>query len=184
MIVLSTIVVGQNIVSKKQLDGPKFYRSFGDFLLEKGYNEQALKSYEKGLELNPDDKFLLNNIGFYYKDINPLLAEEYLKKALEIDSDYENARSNLALLYNKMADYENSITQFSILVNSFPNKINYQYDLSINLANKYYYVSKEYNDLVMALEGFKKVYLINPNFEHVMDNIRVLNEIKNLLESN
>lgn len=181
LILLSAFAIAQIAVKEDAvLKDPKFYLTLGDFFLKKGRVDVALQMYEKALELSPQNTATLNNLGFYYKDLNPLLAEDYFKKALEIDPEYELARNNLALLYNKLENYKESVFHLKILVTQNPKNINYNYDYAINLANVFYYKSNDYNDLQESLKYFKIVYNINSNFENAFENIKVLTEIENM----
>jgi len=184
LVILATFVVAQSVFVESDNTDPNFYRSLGNFLLKNGYEEQALKAYKRGLSYKPDDILLLNNIGYYYKDKNPLLAEDYFLQALEIDPEYENARNNLALLYNSLFLYDKAAAELYILVEDYPDNIKYNYDLAINLANKFYHITGEYHDLNEALKYFKIVYEMDRNFEHTMENIKVLNEIENMIINN
>lgn len=182
IVILTSFVFAQNILikSNKGFKDINLYISLGDFLLKNNYEEHALTAYNKALEIDPNNKILLNNLGYYFKDKNPLLAEDYFKKALEIDPEYETARNNLALLYNKLGQYDKSAEHLIFLVKQKPDKINYNYDLAINLANKYYYQTKDYNDLTEAIKYFKIVYNMDSNFQHTLENIKVLEEIRRM----
>ncbi len=184
VLLMSSIVIAQSIIikSNKNINDSNLYLSLGDFLLKQGYEEAALAAYNKAIEVDPTNKEVLNNLGYYYKDKNPLLAEDYFKKALESDSAYETARSNLALLYNKLGDYSKSVEELKILVKAYPYNIHYNYDLAINLANKYYHETRIHGDLIEAIAYFKIVYEMDPNFEHSLDNIKVLEEIRRMYE--
>lgn len=160
---------------------PMLYLSLGDFLLKNGYEDAALSAYNKALAIDPENKAVLNNLGFYYRDINPLLAEDYFIKALEADPEYEKAQNNLALLYNKLGDYSKASEQLKALVKMQPDNANYNYDLAVNLANKFYYQGRHYDDLVESIDYFKKVYLMDANFEHSLGNIKVLEEIRRVI---
>ncbi|MBT3408502.1 hypothetical protein HN789_02540 [archaeon] len=181
IILISSLVIGQVVIKEDALlKDPKFYLSLGDFFMKKGYASNALSMYEKALELSPENTATLNNLGFYYKEINPLLAEDYFNKALEIDPEYELARNNLALLFNSLENYEQAAYHLKFLVDDYPDNINYNYDYAINVANVFYYKSNSYEDLQIALKHFKIVYEMDPNFNHVLDNIKVLNEMESL----
>jgi len=174
--IISSFIVRGIVVSTNHDDEENILLSLGNFLLNKGYDEKALAIYEKILEDNPDNIAALNNLGYYYKEKNPLLAEDYFNQALEVTPDYEKARNNLALLYNSLKEYGKSAEQFEILVTKYDN-INYKYDLAINLAQKFRYETENMHDLEEALGYFKQVYEIDPDYKHTMDNIKVLNEI-------
>jgi tetratricopeptide (TPR) repeat protein len=171
------IVLAVGVFAQIVPDG-EFFRSLGDFMIKNGQSAAALSAYEKGLEVEPGNKYLLNNLGYYNKDQNPLLAEDHFLAALQIDPDYVNARNNLALLYNKNKEYSKSIEQLEILLSLEPENINFNYDIAINYANRFYYQTKTYEDLDMAISYFKKVYDMDPEFEHTLQNLNVLNEIR------
>jgi tetratricopeptide (TPR) repeat protein len=150
MLILPGIVIGQTILIQKGITDARAMLSLGDYLLKNGYEEGALAAYEKGLSLDPQEKGILNNLGFYYREKNPLLAEDYFKKAIDVDEDYDTARQNLAVLYSKNQEYSKAIKEFSVLVLKHPENKTYTYDLAINYANRYYHVSKEYSDLTSS----------------------------------
>lgn len=178
---LSSIVLGATLIIQSNTDDPNIFISLGNFFLNNNNEAAALAVYEKGLELSPDNSGLLNNLGYYYKDKNPLLAEDYFLKALSLDQEYDTARNNLALLYHGIEQYDNAVTHLKILVERNPDNIQYNYDLAVNLGLKYRFGGNDYNDLISALNYFAIVYNMDKNFEHTMDNIKVLNEIKNML---
>ncbi|MEM3374598.1 MAG: tetratricopeptide repeat protein [Candidatus Woesearchaeota archaeon] len=183
-IMLTSYVFAQTILIKSniKIKDANFYLTLGNFLMKNKYEEHALTAYKKALEVEPNNKNVLNNLGYYFKEKNPLLAEDYFKKALEIDPDYEKARNNLALLYNKNAQYDKAVEQLKYLVEKYPENIHYNYDLAINLANKYYYQSKDYNELSESIKYFKIVYDKDKNFQHVLENIKVLEEIRRMYD--
>lgn len=182
-IVLAGIAFGQTFLKKADVKDPILFLSLGDFLMKQGYSDQALSAYDKALEIDPMNKAAMNNIGYCYKDINPLLAEDYFRKALEIDPAYETAISNLALLYNKIEAYDKAIPYLKVLVEKYPDNLRYNYDLAINLAQRYYHSSRDYDELTQAIRYFKIVYDIDPDFEHSLENIKVLEEIKRTIEN-
>lgn len=181
LILISSIVIAKVAITEDAvLKDPKMYLSLGDYLLKKGYADHALAMYEKALALSPEDKSVLNNMGFYYKDNNPLLAEDYFKKALEVDPEYELARNNLALLYNKLGNYEQAAKHLKVLADAKPKNLNFNYDYAINVANVFYKTNSR-EDLEESLKYFTRVYELDPEFEHVMDNIKVLNEMEQFI---
>jgi tetratricopeptide (TPR) repeat protein len=186
LLLLSGLALADSLVirstSRHVLNDPNLYLSLGDFLLKNGYEESALKAYEKALELEPENKAVLNNLGYYYREKNPLLAQDYFYKALETDKEYQTARYNLALLYNSLSQYDRAVEQLEVLILINPDNINYNYDLAINLANKYYYQGRLHGDLIRSIEFFKKVHNMDPGFMHTIQNIKVLEEIRRTVE--
>jgi len=182
IILLSTIVFAGSVITDSTVLDSDFYRNFGNFLLENGREKEAVSVYLKGLEVNPNDEKLLNNLGFYYKDQNPLLAIDYFSKAIELNPNYESARNNLAILYNYLEDYASAADQLNYLIKLNPDNIKYNYDYALNMAQTYYHQTNNYYDLKTAEQYFNLVYKKDPNFEHVLDNIKVVSEVIRLLE--
>lgn len=184
VLLISGVAIAHAIVAEKAVvTDPELYISLGDFLMKNGKEEYAVSVYEKALKLDPENTHALNNLGFYYKDKNPLLAEDYFKKAIELDPDYENARNNLALLYNINGNYEGAIEQLKKLVELNPQNIHYNYDLAINLAHSFRYKTSSYEELTESINYFKKVYGMQADFMYVFDNLKVLTEIKRTLDN-
>ena len=186
VLLMSGLVLAQGIIIKTSLqtglNDPYLYLSLGDYLMSNGYPDAAVTAYNKALAIDPENTAVLNNLGYYYKDKDPSLAEDYFKKALEIDSSYDTVRNNLALLYNKLGKYENAVQHLLILATDHPDVPQYNYDLGINLANKFYYNTRDDNDLLEAIKYFNVVNNLDPNFEHTSENLKVLNEIKQIIE--
>ena len=175
-------VAAANVFIPKS-DDPYMYVSLGDFLIENGYEKQGIAAYEKALSLDQNNLAALNNLGYYYKDTNPEIAEKYFLKTIDIKPDYEKGRSNLARLYNNLEEYSKAADHLEILVLNNKQNIKYSYDLAINLANKFRYMSGNTDDLKKALSYFRKVYQLDPGFEHVLENIGVLESILELNEN-
>ena len=181
VLLFSSIVVATTLIIRSNTDDPNIFISLGNFFLNNDNEAAALAVYEKGLELDPENTGLLNNLGYYYKDKNPLLAEDYFLESLYLEPEYDTARNNLALLYHGIEQYGKAVDHLKILVERNPDNIQYNYDLAVNLGLKYRFGGNDYNDLNEALNYFAIVYNMDPNFEHALDNIKVLNEIKSLL---
>ncbi|MBN2421792.1 hypothetical protein JXB41_01080 [Candidatus Woesearchaeota archaeon] len=183
-VLLSSFVLAYGLLLKSNSpadpNDPNLYISLGDFLVKNGFKAQALAVYDKGLEIDSANGKLLNNKGIAYLDIDEAKSEGFFLLALKQDPDYEIARKNLALIYNKQAKYKEAVEQFQVLADQFPENADYNYDLAINLGNLYYYESRSLEDLDKALSYFKKVNEISPGFLKTNENIAVLEEIRGL----
>ncbi len=162
-------------------DDPKFLLSFADFLVKKDMKAQALAVYDKAIELDPENAVLLNNKAYALLGKDDAKAELLFKEALKLDPSYEVAKKNLALLYNKLDRFSESSALFRELAESYPDNVQYSYDLAINLAQKFYNDSRDIADLDESLSYFRRVKEMNPGFEKADENIRVLEKIKALL---
>ncbi len=86
----------ESIAMYPRSTGEKRFVSLGEgyYLLNK--KEEALQSFKKALELNPDNYEAWNNIGVLMWSVNKLEdAYKYFKKALDIKPDYKEARTNI-----------------------------------------------------------------------------------------
>ncbi|MBI4685938.1 MAG: tetratricopeptide repeat protein [Nitrospirae bacterium] len=82
------------------------------------YNENnvqpAFIEYQKAYELNPEDKQVLNAIGFIYLfnfDDYPK-AVDFFQKAIAIDNDFSDAQNNLGVAYERMRRFDDAIRSY------------------------------------------------------------------------
>ena len=99
-------------------------------------------------------------------------AKELLTKALEVKSDYVDARFELGRLYYNQEQYDEAIEQFEIAVQLFPDHSNSIYSLGLAYQKK--------GDNAKALEMFKKVLELNPGNTEIQERI---NEVSGSSES-
>ena len=73
-------------------------------LYEKDFVEEALVSYHKSIELNPENAFAQNNLGIVYMDglLDAEEALEYFEEAINIDHTYTLAYFNAGRASQKM----------------------------------------------------------------------------------
>ncbi|MFH1916522.1 MAG: tetratricopeptide repeat protein [Nanoarchaeota archaeon] len=167
------------LYSKEKIDTASgdLYLSLGNTFYKQGNTEEAVKWYLKGLEYEPDNEFVLNNVGFYYIEKgNYAQAEAYLQRAVAKDQYYETARNNLAVLYNKEKRYDEAIQQLLVLTKIDPNNPSYQYDLGINLADLFR--EENIGNLDDAIIRFQTAIELSPGYAHAEENIKALNEVK------
>ncbi|NTV23653.1 MAG: tetratricopeptide repeat protein [Nanoarchaeota archaeon] len=181
LLILSGVVLGKTLLVPAGANS-NMYVSMGDFLLKQGYTDAAEKAYLRAIVLDSDNMFAYNNLGAFYREKNPILSEENYLKALKIDPEYAVARNNLALLYNSLGRYSEAAANLQMLADSQPENKQYVYDLAINLAKKFYYEGRSIADLNLALSAFKKAYSLDPSFGHSLENIKVLEEIRRMVE--
>ena len=136
------------------------YNLLGLILAEQKKDDQAMKCYEKGIDIDPNYGMIYNNIGllFYKKKTanNIKKAENFYKKAISLDKKIPEPQNNLGNLYNYVDKVEEAIVCYrkAIDINS---KFSYAHH---NLGSVYVSVGK-FNE---AKKHFKQSIKFNPDF--------------------
>ena len=90
------------------------YNLLGLILAEQKKDDQAMKCYEKGIDIDPNYGMIYNNIGLlFYKQKttdNIKKAENFYKKAISLDKRIPEPHNNLGNLY----DYLDKIAALTI----------------------------------------------------------------------
>lgn len=86
----------------------ELYSSLGDAYHEVDNNEESDKSYDKALELNPEQEYVLNNYSYYLSLRGDKLdkAEKMAKKAISIDPANSSFLDTYAWVLYKAGKYE------------------------------------------------------------------------------
>ncbi len=93
----------------------------------------AVKYYQKAVELNPEDYEALNELGWAeFKSGNQEGGLAHIKSALDKKNDYLPAMLNLAALYSGINDYVNAYGAWSLVTLQVPDNAVYR----VNLANE------------------------------------------------
>jgi len=102
-----------------------------------------------------NDPAFYNALGYKLaQDGNAVDAQAAFARAVELDQDYENARSNLATIAFNNGDYASAIEQLRWLVENNPANGNYHFDLAQNLASDARYKTADPGELKEAASEF------------------------------
>ncbi|MGC2062920.1 MAG: tetratricopeptide repeat protein [Thermodesulfovibrionales bacterium] len=121
--------------------------------------QQAFVEFHKALELNPNDKEVLNALGIVYLmhlDDTPK-AIEYFEKAVKVAPDYSEAYNNLGYSYEKSGSFETAITYYKKAISN---------PLYTTAEKAYFNIGNAYLRLgryEAALAAFKDVLKREPN---------------------
>lgn len=86
--------------------------------LQQGNYPQALQELLLAVELDPKNPIIHNNLALaYYVRDKFTEAETHLKKALDLDSRYADARNNLGRVYISMKLYDQAIVELKVVTN-------------------------------------------------------------------
>jgi len=75
----------------------QYHQILGAALGALGKQFEAMESYRVSIDLDPNNKYSLNNLGCIYMDSNRDLALNFFKRALAADPTWELAKGNVAL---------------------------------------------------------------------------------------
>lgn len=110
------------------------------YLQSHGYPEEALMHYDTLLQQQPQNYYVLYNIGYvnleYLNDNEKAL--EYFDKVLEINPDYTDAYYNKGLTLERMGQYRQAEEIYKDILKSHPD-----YELAINALN---YIQNQIKD--------------------------------------
>jgi len=85
-------------------------------LVQRGLLDEAIQTFERGLNREPTHLVLLNAIGATYSlKGNKEEAQRHFLRALELDPQFEPARKNLAIAYFDSGQYDLAIPEFEHL---------------------------------------------------------------------
>jgi tetratricopeptide (TPR) repeat protein len=121
--------------------------------------QQAYVEFHKALELNPNDKEVLNALGIVHlmhlDDIPK--AIEYFERAVKAAPDYSEAYNNLGYSYEKSGGYETALTYYKKAIsNPLYTTAEKAY---FNMGNAYFRLGR----YEAALSAFKDVLKREPN---------------------
>jgi len=140
--------------------------------LAEGASEWGIRVLERAIELEPKNPILISELAkFYVSNENLGKAKELLLKALEVKSDYVDARFELGRLYYNQQQYDEAIEQFEIAVQFFPDHSNSIYSLGLAYQKE--------GDKTKALKMFKRALELNPGNKEIQDRI---NEVSGVSE--
>ena len=94
--------------TERYLRGDKFFDAvrLGAFFQTIGYNDLAINSFDRALEMNKGAKQVWLVAGRLYESKNlPQKSIEYLKKAIALDGQYVNAYLSLGKVYYQQANF-------------------------------------------------------------------------------
>ncbi len=169
----------------------KTLRTLGDLKGRQSKFNQALSYYNQALNFNSKEPYVWNNYGYYTEQSGNLkdAAERYLK-ALELDSDFNEARNNIRRVYSRLNN-EIDPPRLNRLFNRAQEKIkkeNWEQALGyvekildfnpLDLNALLYAGNIQYqlNNSEKALNYYQKILLINPGHQTALENIKAIKD--------
>lgn len=130
----------------------------------RGNIKKAKFNFNKALELNENNYYVMNNYGFmlYRLDKDKDLAKELLEKAVDNLPNFTIARLNLGcLLSNKFNDYTGAKKQYEKIISYNPTE-----ERAYNNLTNYYKLDCENNEANQKIicDLYEKAISINPDY--------------------
>jgi len=124
---------------------------------------EAIKMYEKAIELDPNNADAYNDLGIIYSDIGQYdKAIDYYSKVLEKNPQHKYAIHNIGLAYEKKGDIQKALEYFK----SSDSKTDLAYAYNA-LGNIYLEQQKDYDK---ALEYYKQALVADPDYKYAIRN--------------
>ena len=152
-----------DVIEKYPMRVAKSYNNRGLYLKDNGEPERALKDYNIGIQLEPDNHLTYNSRGNVYAVLakrNKEKREEYLRlsvedlsKAIEIRSDHYQSYNSRGLSYMDQKEYEKALADYNKALEIKPD----HWKVYINRAG--YYLSKgDFEQALKDYDTYLKVY--------------------------
>jgi len=120
-----------------------------------GATEWGIKSFERAIELEPTNPALYTELGKLLLADKPEEAKKKFEKALELKSNYSDAKIQLALIFEKEGNFQETISKLQETILQDP----FNVEAVFQLGRVYY----NNNKIDEAISQFQKVILIFPN---------------------
>lgn len=113
--------------------------------------QPAFVELQKSLELNPNDKEVMNAIGIIYllKLEDYPKAIEHFQKALKIDKNFSEALNNLGIAYERTGRYNEAVESYKAALS---NPLYRSAERAFSNLGRAYYRAKRFDD---AIEAYK-----------------------------
>lgn len=145
--------------------------------LSQGAFDWSVKSYEKALELEPTNPFILVELGRSYltqarisqgaeRDSHLQRAQEYFRKAMDMKPDYARAYYQMALVYEAQGKRQEAISTLENIKAMAPFLVDYNPLNDVGLAFQLGVLYRLNGDDDKAQAEFERAVSINPNYSN------------------
>ena len=174
------------IQSKKLIEkNPKIaflYNLLGLILTGQSKNDEAIKYYEIGIKIQPNNAMIYNNLATSYKTKRDYInSEKYYKKSIELDNKLPDAQNNLGNLYIDLNKHSEAITCFkkAIEINSNFNISYYNLGILFKSIGKFNESTKYLNQ---AIKLYPKFYNAHRAYSQINKYKKKDNHLKKMKE--
>lgn len=143
----------------RNLKAEAFYK-LGVAFLNENKIEPAFVEFHKALDLNPDNKEVLNAIGYIYliHFDEPQKSLDYFTRAVKNDPEFSDAHNNIGYAYERMGKFEQAVAAYKkALSNPIYISASKAY---VNLGNSFYRM----HNYTEAMASYKESIKRDPDF--------------------
>jgi tetratricopeptide (TPR) repeat protein len=149
---VAALKVYTEVINKDSTYSPAYF-NMGNCYLELKEYSQAEGSYNKALQLSPDDPEIFKNLGYLnLKEENYDNALKYFKKALDLDPKSDTAYKGMGDAYSKSGLYDEAINAYKKCLDINPTDYGTMSELG-----KIYYNNKDYQNAAITLDKASKL---------------------------
>ena len=128
--------------------------------------EDAIESYQKAIELNPEDAGAYYNMGISYDNIEAYeKAIEAYQKAIELNPEDAGVYYNMGISYDNIEAYEKAIEAYQKAIELNPEDARAYNNMGVSYENLERYVE--------AIEAYQKAIELNPEDASAYNNMGV-----------
>lgn len=153
---LSGCVSMDTVDSSKEAD---YYYKMGTSYFNEGKMQTAFVQFQKALQHDPSNKYVLNSLGLVYMNLEEnAKAIEFFNQATSIDPSFSDAYNNLGVAHLRAKQHKEAISAFEKAISNplyeTPEKAYY------NMGDAYYRIK----DYQKALNSYRSSALRAPQF--------------------
>lgn len=153
-------------VIKKSPNKARPNYNLGNIWHRKGYNDIAIKYYNKAIKQRPDFVEALNNLGNVWNNKgNSEKAMEYYTRVLEIEPNYTRALNNLGVIVARKGELEKAKEYYKRILQIKPSDAEVINNLGIIWARQ--------GEFEKAIACFKKSLKIRPGYANAKRNLKI-----------
>lgn len=146
-------------VTPEQEKEAEFYYKMGLSFLNEGQLQMAFVQFQKALQLDPENKETLNNLGLIYlRWEDPEKAKEFFTNAIKKDDRFSDAYNNLGVTCRELGQWQEAVDAFKAALSDplykFP-------ELALYNLGATYYRAGQFD---LAVENYKDSLKRSPSF--------------------
>lgn len=164
LVVLILIGACASTITEENMQRATAHYKLGVSYLNENNVQSAFVEFQKALELNPNDKEVLNAIGVIYllklEDFQK--AIDFFQRAIRVDQNFSDGYNNLGFAYEKAGRFNDAIDSYK---KALSNPVYRTAEKAYNNLGRVYYRLGRYDEAIDAYkEAIKRVADFHPSY--------------------